>query len=415
MAIEGKRKQLGRGLSALLGEDNAAPLDSEQHRLTRIVPIEHVHPGRFQPRVKMDEERLEELAHSIRDKGILQPLLVRRLPDEPNGFEIIAGERRWRAAQRAHLHEVPVIIKELSDREALEIGLVENLQRQDLSPLEEADGYRRLMEEFSHSQQELADVIGKSRSHVANTIRLLSLPAPIKEMVGEGKLSAGHARALLNAPNPLQLAEKVVKQDLNVRQTEKLVQAGTGRVVRRAREAAGKDADTLALERELTARLGLKVDIRHFGGGGSLTIAYDTLEQLDDVLRRLSTGSTPAEEGEAEIIPQAIDEDPLESWEAEMASRAEAASPDAVEAALDAFDVAARDFDAPPSIEAQEAPEGNGQQGSEMDDSFDLEDDGGGKPAETAPVAENPASEPKAPAQPPRPPSSQGLHRELDE
>ncbi len=398
MAIEGKRK-LGRGLSALLGEDNDPAGELDQQRLTRVVPIEHVHPGRFQPRVKMDEERLEELARSIRDKGILQPLLVRRSSGDANGFEIIAGERRWRAAQRAQLHEVPVIIKDLSDREALEIGLIENLQRQDLSPLEEADGYRRLMEEFAHTQQELADVVGKSRSHVANMMRLLSLPAPIKDMIGAGKLSAGHARALLNAPNPLQLAERVVKQDLNVRQTEKLAQAGPGRGVRRAREAAGKDADTMALERELTSRLGLKVDIRHLGIGGTLTIAYDTLEQLDDVLRRLTGAGEPAQEPE---IPPALDEDPLESWEAEVANQD--SPPQTIEQAVEAFEAAAQDFS--PAAPQEEEPDKATAEGTGIDDSFDLEDN----PKEAG--AEAPAEEP-AKAMPPRP--AQGLQQELEE
>ena len=231
------------------------------------------------------------------------PLLVRRHPEEAGAFEIVAGERRWRAAQMARLHEIPVLVKELTDSEALEIALVENLQREDLSALEEAEAYERLMEEFSHTQEVLSKAVGKSRSHVANMLRLLGLPGPVKEMMDRGELTAGHARALLRSPDPLGLARKVVKRGLNVRQTERLVRksrparAETGARERPGRGAA-KDPDTLALERDLTALLGLKVaiDIHGAGQGGALTIHYQTLEQLDEVLRRLSHAPPPEAE-----------------------------------------------------------------------------------------------------------------------
>ena len=236
------------------------------------------------------EDRIADLVESVREKGILQPLLVRPLPGQPDRYEIIAGERRWRAAQGAKLHEVPVIVRDLSDREALEVALVENLQRQDLSPLEEADGYRRLMDDFSHTQEELAKAVGKSRSHVANMIRLLALPDPVKTMLEKGELTAGHARALLTSADPLRLARDVVGRALNVRQTEKLVNdEGKAKPSLGGRPAKpGKDADIAALERDLTNSLGCKVSIRSLGKGGELTVSYGSLEQLDDVLARLS-------------------------------------------------------------------------------------------------------------------------------
>ena len=249
-------------------------------------------PGKFQPRRQFEEEAIADLVESVREKGILQPILVRPID---GGFEIIAGERRWRAAQRAQLHEVPVIIREFSDKEALEVALVENLQRQDLSPLEEADGYRRLVDEFSHTQEELAKAVGKSRSHVANMMRLLALPDPIKAMVEAKQLSAGHARALLTASDPLALAHEVVDKQLNVRQTEKLAAGeakGKGGASGGGRPPASlhKDADTAALERDLAEMLGVKVTLKSLGKGGELTIHYGSLEQLDDILSRLSGG-----------------------------------------------------------------------------------------------------------------------------
>jgi ParB family chromosome partitioning protein len=256
----------------------------------RTLPVERLQPGRFQPRRRFDEERISDLVESVRDKGILQPLLVRPLPGQVDRFEIIAGERRWRAAQRARLHEVPVIVTDLSDREALEVALVENLQRQDLTVLEEADGYRRLMEEFSHTQEELAKAVGKSRSHVANMLRLLALPEPVRVLLEQGDLTAGHARALLTCDDPARLAHEVVAKGLNVRQTEKLVsEQGKGKssAGRSPREVA-KDPDTAALEHDLTEMLGCRVEVRSLGKGGELTIDYGSLEQLDDLLSRLS-------------------------------------------------------------------------------------------------------------------------------
>lgn len=294
---EAPKRGLGRGLSALFGEEAPEPAAapaSAPPAAPRNLPVEKLHPGAYQPRRQFDEESQNALVESIKAQGILQPLLVRRHPTIADAYEIVAGERRWRAAQAAQLHEVPVIVRELGDRETLEIALVENIQRQDLNPLEEAEGYRRLLEEFSHTQEDLARVVGKSRSHIANSLRLLTLPDPVRTMLQDGRLTAGHARALLNAGDPAGLAEEVAKRGLNVRQTEKLAKlakegaAGGGK----ASAPAAKLADTAALERELTALLGLKVTIAFDGQGGALTIHYRTLEQLDDVLRRLS--STPA-------------------------------------------------------------------------------------------------------------------------
>ncbi len=290
-AEEGRRRNLGRGLSALLGDqgEDYAQLDSV--RASKTVLVSEVVPGRFQPRRNFSAPDMEALVASVRERGVLQPILVRRNPDDSNSFEIIAGERRWRAAQEARLHEIPVIIKDLTDGDALEIALIENVQRQDLSPLEEAEGYQRLMAEFAHTQENLAQVIGKSRSHVANMLRLLGLPDAVKALLDRGDLTAGHARALLNADNPEELAKRVVAGGLNVRQTEQLVQAGKGGAgaARAARSPkSAKDTDTLALERELSVRLGLAVSIQNRGKAGEMVIRYQTLEQLDEVVQRLS-------------------------------------------------------------------------------------------------------------------------------
>jgi ParB family chromosome partitioning protein len=300
MSEDPRRRGLGRGLSALFGEEaqEAAPAAAAPAAGARNIPIEQLHPGRYQPRREFDPESLNALTESIKSQGILQPLLVRRHPEIADAYEIIAGERRWRAAQAAQLHEVPVIIRELGDRETLEIALVENIQRQDLNPLEEAEGYRRLLEEFGHTQEDLARVVGKSRSHIANSLRLLTLPETVRVMLNDGRLTAGHARALLNAGDPEGLAEEVAKRGLNVRQTEKLAKlakesASGGKTT----APAAKLADTAALERELTALLGLKVTIAFDGQGGALTIHYRTLEQLDDVLRRLSNAPAVRETG----------------------------------------------------------------------------------------------------------------------
>ena len=291
MSERTRRRPLGRGLAALFGETEgeAAAFDPESQRR---VPIELIRPSALQPRRRFAETELDALAQSIREKGVLQPLLVRPAgSDDGSGdaaFELVAGERRWRAAQRVGLHEVPVIVRTLADTEALEIALVENLQREDLSALEEAEAYKRLVTEFGRTQASLAEAVGKSRSHVANTLRLLSLPAAVRDRLDEGELSPGHARALLAAADPLALADEVVRRGLNVRATEKLVQ-------RRAQlppapRRAIRDADTLALERDLGAALGLRVTLEPKARGGALTLHYQNLDQLDRVLRLLRAG-----------------------------------------------------------------------------------------------------------------------------
>jgi ParB family transcriptional regulator, chromosome partitioning protein len=278
------KRQLGRGLAALFGEpDSGAPADQATQRR---VPIELIRRGAFQPRRRFDESELDALAQSIREKGILQPLLVRPLVGEEAAFELVAGERRWRAAQRVGLHEVPVIVRPFADSEALEIALVENLQREDLSPLEEAEAYNRLMDEFGRTQASLAEAVGKSRSHVANTLRLLSLPPAVRRRLDEGQLSAGHARALLAADDPEALAAEVVRRGLNVRATERLVQR-RGEMPRRQRHI--RDANTVALERELGASLGLRVTLEPKKRGGALTLHYASHDQLDRVLALLRT------------------------------------------------------------------------------------------------------------------------------
>jgi len=288
MSDRPKRAPLGRGLSTLLGESGARVLAGPG--APRTVPIEAIRPSPFQPRRRFAEAELDGLVQSIREKGVIQPLLVRPLDDAGGemgaDFELVAGERRWRAAQRAGLHEVPVVIRPFADSEVLEIALVENLQREDLTPLEEADAYSRLMQEFGRSQAEVAETIGKSRSHVANTLRLLALPLPVKHQLEEGALTAGHARALLAAPDPVALAGEVVRRGLNVRATEMLVRRRAARPEPRQRRP--RDADTLALEREIGAALGLRVTLAPKGRGGSLTLHYANLDQLDRILKLLS-------------------------------------------------------------------------------------------------------------------------------
>lgn len=285
------QRGLGRGLAALFGDEDDDYAELDRVHQTKTVPVEFLRPNRFQPRHNFDEEQINALVDSVREQGILQPILVRRHGEEANVYEIVAGERRWRAAQLARLHEVPVIIKDISDKDSLEIALVENIQRQDLNALEEAEGYQRLMDQFEHTQENLARAVGKSRSHIANTVRLLNLPESIKRMVEENILTAGHGRALLNADDAEALARQVAKKGLNVRQTEKLVQRAKAKAKgngAKATPALTKDTDTLALERDLSNLLGLKVTIGFRGNGGELTIHYRTLEQLDDVLRRLN-------------------------------------------------------------------------------------------------------------------------------
>jgi ParB family chromosome partitioning protein len=286
-----KTKQLGRGLAALLGTPDSDQPDIDQHQAGKPVPIEFLRPGKYQPRRIMETGHIDELAASIRDKGIIQPIIVRSHPDDPKFYEIIAGERRWRAAQVAGLHDVPVVVKDFDDQEALEVALIENLQRQDLSPLEEAEGYQRLMDEFGHTQEVLARGIAKSRSHVANMVRLLSLPGSVKTLIDDGLLSAGHARALIGAPDPLSLAKQIVSGGLNVRQAEKLVK-GDGSKKTRSNPPV-KDSDTIALERDLSNILGLGVSISSTGQSGSLVLKYKTLDQLEEVLKRLGYGGAP--------------------------------------------------------------------------------------------------------------------------
>ena len=290
MAKQDRPSNLGRGLAALLGDETEDYTTLDRVRTSKQVPVEFLHPGRLQPRRHFDEESLSSLAESIRENGLLQPILVRRDPEQPDAFEIVAGERRWRAAQIAQLHEVPIVIRELSDAETLQLAIIENVQREDLSPLEEAEGYRQLMEEFSYTQDAMANVIGKSRSHIANTLRLLKLPEPLREMLTEGQLSAGHARALLNAEAPESLARKVVAKGLSVRETERLANEAKAKdpaSKKASKPAVEKDPNTVALERDLSALLGLKVSVTFRGSGGELTIHYNTLDQLDDVLHRL--------------------------------------------------------------------------------------------------------------------------------
>jgi len=279
--VTDKRRSLGKGLSALFAEDDSE--EAELRKPTRTVPIAYIHPSRYQPRRIFDAEKLAGLIQSVRDKGILTPLLVRPHKTQANTYELIAGERRWRAAQEAQLHEVPVIIRDLTDRETLEIALVENLQREDLNPLEEAEAYAKLMEEFQHSQEDLAQVVGKSRSHVANTMRLLGASEKVREYLAAGKLTAGHARALIGADRADEIADQIVDRGLNVRQVEAMM----AKARRPARAAAAPDMDQLSLERELTGNLGLAVKLKPRGTGGEMVIQYRTLDQLDHLLKRL--------------------------------------------------------------------------------------------------------------------------------
>ena len=286
---EEARSRLGRGLAALIGDvgDESAAL--ERTRSQRRVPIEFVKPNPRNPRRHFADAELDELAASIRERGIIQPILVRTVRGALDQYEIVAGERRWRAAQRAGLHDVPGVLLEVSDREALELAIIENVQRADLNALEEAGGYQALADEFRYSQDDIARIVGKSRSHVANTLRLLKLPDGVQDFIRSGKISAGHARALLGQPDPEALAQAIVAQGLSVRQAEAVVQeraAQTGKAASR-RARGEKDADTLALEKRLSDALGLVVTIAHRGKGGELKIRYKTLEQLDEVIRRI--------------------------------------------------------------------------------------------------------------------------------
>jgi ParB family transcriptional regulator, chromosome partitioning protein len=289
LAEEAARSRLGRGLAALIGDVGDETAVIERDRGQRRVPLEFLRPNPRNPRRTYPEVELDELAASIRGRGIIQPILVRSVRGSADAFEIIAGERRWRAAQRANVHEVPIVLLEASDREALELAIIENVQRTDLNPLEEAMGYQALADEFGHGQEDLAKVVGKSRAHVANTLRLLKLPDAVKTYLSEGKISAGHARALLGQPDPEAFARAIVEQGLTVRQVEALAQERAARAGRSApsRARLAKDADTVALEKRLSDALGLVIAIDHRGEGGQLRIRYKDLDQLDEVIRRL--------------------------------------------------------------------------------------------------------------------------------
>ena len=283
---------LGRGLSALFGDDEESNNSKAPRKDTQTLAIELLRPGRFQPRRNFDDDSMKTLADSVRAQGILQPILVRRSPDNANTYEILAGERRWRAAQLAQLHEVPVVVREIGDREASEIALVENIQRQDLNAIEEAQGYKRLIDEFKHTQEALAQAVGKSRSHIANTLRLLTLPADVQAMIDDGSLSAGHARTLVTARDPMAIAKDIVKLGLSVRQTEGMVRTQNDARNDKAEPAKihGRDPNVAALERELRELLGLKVTIATDAKGGTLSMRYNTLDQLDEVLAKLRAG-----------------------------------------------------------------------------------------------------------------------------
>ncbi|MDD9979398.1 MAG: ParB/RepB/Spo0J family partition protein [Boseongicola sp.] len=296
-----ERRGLGRGLSALMADVDVAPTpksDDAPRKAEVLIPVENIQPNPDQPRRTFTEDALKELAASIQEKGIIQPLILRNAPGAPGKYEIVAGERRWRAAQRARLHEVPAIVRDLDDTEVLEIAIIENIQRADLNAVEEAAGYRQLMDRFGHTQEKLAEALGKSRSHIANLLRLLTLPDPVLEMLRDGRLSAGHARALVTAEDPIGLAGLAIKKGLSVRQLEALVKKPTAALKpTNANAAPEKDADTRVLEKDLTAALGMKVSIAHGadGASGTLTVKYKDLEELDEVCRRLSVTSGAGE------------------------------------------------------------------------------------------------------------------------
>jgi len=285
---EEARSRLGRGLAALIGDVGEESAVLERTRSQRRVPIEFLRPNPRNPRRNFPDGELDELAVSIRERGIIQPILVRTVRGAADAYEIIVGERRWRAAQRAAVHDVPIILLEVDDREALELAIIENVQRTDLNPLEEAGGYQMLAGEYGHSHEQIASMVGKSRSHVSNTLRLLKLPESVKAHIKSGAISAGAARMLIGVPDPEGMAEEIVRRGLNVRQVEALAKERTpsrGKGGKRKRDL--KSADTLALERRLSDLLGLSVTLSETASGGVLQIRYRALDQLDDVLRRL--------------------------------------------------------------------------------------------------------------------------------
>jgi ParB family chromosome partitioning protein len=283
--------RLGRGLAALIGDVGEEASVADSGRKPRRAPIEKLQPNPRNPRRLFTDDELEELSSSIRERGIIQPIVVRALKDD--NFEIIAGERRWRAAQRAGLHDVPVAVVEASDAQSLEFAIIENVQRADLNPIEEATGYLALMDDFNRTQEDVAKIVGKSRPHIANTIRLLKLPEPVKHLVRTGKISAGHARLLVGQPNAETIAHEIIEKGWSVRDLEAgmrkdvAAQNNEPRSDGGSARASAKDADTRALEKRLSDALGLDVSVDHRGEGGTLRIRYRNLEQLDDVLRKL--------------------------------------------------------------------------------------------------------------------------------
>lgn len=289
---EETRPRLGRGLAALIGDSAPEPSSRQPSGGQKRIPIEFIRPNPRNPRRSFDDEQLTELADSIREKGVIQPILVRANPRTADAYEIIAGERRWRAAQRAGVHDVPVVIIEADDKQALELAIIENVQRSDLNAIEEALGYEQLAGEYSYSQSDLAKIIGKSRSHIANTMRLLKLPASVHDLVKDGLISAGHARALLAVEDPESVAKRIISEGLTVRDVENIGQERAKQAPVRSASAKSqpqKDADTRALEKALTDVLGLHVEINHSGEAGEVVIRYASLEQLDALCQRLKS------------------------------------------------------------------------------------------------------------------------------
>jgi ParB family chromosome partitioning protein len=286
---EEARSRLGRGLASLIGDVGGEQAKAERSRAQRRVPIEFLKPNPRNPRKNFIDAELDELAESIRQHGVIQPIVARPVRGAPDNFEIIAGERRWRAAQRAGLHDVPIVSVEVSDNDALQIMIVENVQREDLNAMEEARGYHLLVDEFKHSVEEVAKAVGKSRSHVANTMRLTKLPNDVQDLITAGKLSAGHARALIGLADPAQAAARVVNEALSVRQTEALAhEGGVPSRKARAEKATTSDPNMLAVEKRLSDAIGLKVSVDHKDPGGTVHIHYRTLEQFDEIVRRMA-------------------------------------------------------------------------------------------------------------------------------
>lgn len=293
-----ERRGLGRGLSALMADVAVAePTQGGRAQGERRIPVEQIQPNPDQPRRHFNDAQLADLANSIREKGVIQPLIVRPAPGQIDRYQIVAGERRWRAAQMAQQHDLPVLVRDLDDTEVLEVAIIENIQRADLNPVEEAAGYRQLMDRFGHTQERLAEALGKSRSHIANLLRLLSLPTEVQSYLADGRLSAGHARALIPTDDPLKLARIVLDKGLSVRETEKLAKVGDVKPkAARAKNQPEKDADTRALEQDLSANLGMSVVVDHDADkeSGTISIRYKSLDQLDELCRMLSLSPADA-------------------------------------------------------------------------------------------------------------------------